>query len=233
MLPVKLLRDNVRRARERIAVAAQRVGREPDEVTLLAATKTRSVEEIAAVIEAGVEEVGENYVQEARAKFVHLGPRVRWHMIGHLQRNKVKAALEIFEVIQSVDSLRLAREISKRAQRQGREVPILIEVKTGGEETKFGVEPAAAAELVEQIAPLEGLRVEGLMTMPPPCADPEEVRPFFRQLRQLAEEIEKLALPRVRMWHLSMGMSQDFEVAIEEGATIVRLGTVLFGPRQE
>jgi pyridoxal phosphate enzyme (YggS family) len=223
--------ENVKRVRERIAQAAARVGRDPDQIMLIGATKTRSVEEIQAAVAAGLTDFGENYVQEARAKFAVLGHSVTWHLIGHLQTNKINAALPIFDWVQTVDSLPLAQALSQRAMAQGRTVRVLLEVRTGGEASKFGFEPEAVGEAAAAIAALPGLQWEGLMTMPPFFDDPEQARPFFRQVRGLAEEIAARGLEAARMTYLSMGMSQDYEVAIEEGSNMVRVGTALFGPR--
>lgn len=223
--------ENLQRVRERIARAAARVGRDPDRITLIGATKSRSVEEIQAAMVAGLTHFGENYVQEARTKFEVLGHAVTWHLIGHLQSNKINAALPIFEWVHTIDSLRLAQKLSQRAAAQGRTVRVLIEVHTGGEASKFGMEPEVVIEAARAITVLPGLQLAGLMTMPPWFDDPEQVRPFFRQVRGLAEEMGAEGLISVPEVVLSMGMSQDYEVAIEEGATMVRIGTALFGPR--
>lgn len=220
--------DNCARVLERIAAAARRAGRRPGEVTLLASTKGRSLAEMDEAIRAGVTVVGENRVQEAEAKYPHLKGRVQLHMIGHLQRNKVKEALRIFDMVHSVDSLRLAEEIEKAAGRAGRVMPVLLEVNVSGEESKFGVGPAGVRPLLSRISQMRAVRVEGLMAMSPLTGDPEKSRPIFRRLRGLASEIEREAFPGVAMGRLSMGMTQDFEVAVEEGATIVRVGTAIF-----
>lgn len=223
---------NCSRVRERIAAAALRAGRRPEEVTLLASTKGRSPAEIDEAIRAGVGVVGENRVQEAEEKYPRLRGRAQMHMIGHLQRNKVKEALRIFDMIHSVDSLRLAEEIEKTGSRMGRVVPVLLEVNVSGEESKYGVGPADVWPLLSKISRMKAVRVEGLMTMSPLSDDPERSRPIFRRLRELASEIERQALPGVTMGRRSMGMTQDFEAAVEEGATIVRVGTAIFGMPQ-
>jgi len=224
--------ENLRRVEERIARAAERSGRSAEAITLVLAAKTVSAERVRAAVEAGAAHVGENYVQEARAKAAALADlSIRWHMIGHLQTNKAKDAVALFEVIQSLDSARLARELSRRAEQAGRVVRALIEVNAGLEESKFGVAAQEVFPLLEQICDLPNLAVEGLMTLGPLAADAERARPTFVMLRELAEEIREQWLPHVSMLQLSMGMSADFEVAIEEGATIVRLGTAVFGPR--
>ena len=221
--------ENVKRVQERMAEAALRVGRRPEEVVLVAATKGRTPEEIEEAIRVGVEVVGENRVQEAEAKFPLIRLPFRKHMIGHLQRNKVKKALKLFEVIQSVDSLRLGEEISKRALQTGRTVEVLVEVNTSGEETKFGVSPEGTLDLVGGLLELEGVSVRGLMTIGPLTEDEGKVRKAFSLLRELREEAEREL--GVQLPVLSMGMSGDFEVAIEEGSTMVRIGTAIFGPR--
>jgi len=221
--------ENLRKVEERIAEAAIRVGRKPEEVSLVAATKDRTAEEVEEAISAGVKIVGENRVQEAEAKFPRIHLPFQRHMIGHLQRNKVKKALLLFDVIQSVDSLRLGEEISKRALQMDRTVEVLVEVNTSGEATKFGIEPEGALDLVGALSELEGISVRGLMTVGPLSENVGEVRRAFSLLRGLRDEIEReldLSLPV-----LSMGMSGDFEVAIEEGSTMVRIGTAIFGPR--
>lgn len=203
----------------------------PDEVTLVVAAKGRAVREVAEVIEAGAAVVGENYVQETEALRAELGDgadRVKWHLIGHLQRNKVRRALPLFDVIQSVDSVRLARAISDRAQRV---VQVYVEVNVAGEASKYGVAPEQTRQLVEEISKLESIRVEGLMTMEPYSEDPEGARPYFRRLRRLFEELNSVEPPKVQMRVLSMGMTNSYRVAVEEGANMVRIGTAIFGPR--
>jgi len=215
---------NILRIRERIAEAALRKGRRPSDVRLMAVTKTVDDERIAEAIAAGVDVIGENYVQEGKRKIEKLGKTVEWHMIGRLQTNKAKYAVALFDLIHSVDRMELAQELSRRAALAGTVTPVLIEVNTGGEDTKSGIPPARALELVRDAASLPNLSVRGLMTMPPWSEDAELSRPYFRRLRELAQAH---GLPR-----LSMGMSHDFEAAIEEGATHIRVGTALFGPRK-
>lgn len=224
--------DNLRRVQERITAAAERAGRSPDEITLVAVTKTRSLDEIRAVIEAGVLDLGENYVQEMEEKAEALaGLSVRWHAIGHLQTNKVRKIAPFVSLVHSVDSLRVARELEKRAGAAGRQVPFLMQVNVAGEESKFGVAPEDAPPLAEELAKLEHARLVGLMTMPPYCEDPEVNRPYFARLRELRDQLVETGIPTDALRHLSMGMTCDFEVAIEEGATLVRVGTAIFGPR--
>jgi PLP dependent protein len=217
---------------ERVAAAAQKVGRIPADITVVAVAKTIPVELIEEAIELGVKHVGENRVQEASPKFEKIGKKVTWHMVGHLQTNKVKRALEIFDVIQSVDSVRLGEAISERAKTIGQAANVLLEVNTSGEESKYGFDPDELHGGVEQICALEGVRIKGLMTVGPLVAKPEEARAAFVLLRELSERISGLGLPDVDMSVLSMGMSGDFEVAIEEGATMIRVGTAIFGGRR-
>ena len=223
---------NYRTIVERIAVAAAKAGRDAREVRLLAASKSQPVDSIRAALAAGVALVGENYVQEAEEKKNQLAEaKVEWHMIGHLQRNKAKLAVELFDVVESLDNLALARELDKEAATRGKIVRALIEVNLAGEESKAGVAKGEVAGLLEKISGLAHVRVQGLMTVPPFRENLEEVRPYFRELRELRDSLNSLNLPHVRLNELSMGMTHDFTVAIEEGATIVRVGTALFGPR--
>ncbi len=218
---------------ERIGRACRRAGRNPEEVQLVAVTKTVDVARIEEAIAAGIEIVGENRVQEAWPKFQVIGNRVRWHMIGHLQTNKVKRALQFAEVIQSVDSVHLAQEIQKQAEKLDRAVEVLIEVNTSGESSKFGFSPESVLEGVQQIASLSRLRVKGLMTIGAFLPDPNDVRPCFQLLRRLRDKIAARGLEGVEMDVLSMGMTDDFEVAIEEGSTMVRIGRLIFGERPQ
>jgi PLP dependent protein len=223
--------ENIQTVREQIAVAARRAGRSPSAVRLMAVTKTVDDTRIGEAIRAGVEIIGENYVQEAKRKIEVLGKSCEWHLIGHLQTNKAKYAVHLFDMIHSVDRMELATELDRRARAAGRVVPVLIEVNVAGEETKSGVPLAAAVDLVRRTAAFENLAIRGLMTMPPWFDDPEEARPTFRTLRELRDRIAAEAIPRVGMGELSMGMTGDYAVAIEEGATIVRIGRGIFGER--
>ncbi|HOM71973.1 MAG TPA: YggS family pyridoxal phosphate-dependent enzyme [Armatimonadota bacterium] len=219
--------ENLAEVKGRIAQAARRSGRTPEDVTLVVVTKKVEVSRILEAISAGATELGENYVQEAVAKWQAIGSAgVRWHFIGHLQKNKVKQAVKVFDLIQSVDSLPLAQEIGKRALDQGRIMDVLIEVRISGEETKHGVSPEDALAFAQEVAQVEGIKLQGFMGMAPFVVNPEEARPFFARLKQLWD---KLPLEQ-RQW-LSMGMSHDFEVAIEEGSNMVRIGTAILGPR--
>lgn len=204
----------------------------PEGVELVAAAKARTPEEIREAVEAGVKYIGENYVQEAREAFKFVGHRTKWHFIGHLQTNKVKKAVEIFDLIETVDSVKLAREIDKRCSAIGKVMPVLVEINSGREPQKFGILPEAAESFIREIAPLENLKVKGLMTMGPAFGDPEKARPYFIETRKTFEKIKSLDIPNVEMKYLSMGMTNSYRVAIEEGANIVRIGTKIFGPRE-
>ena len=223
------LAENLNSLQQRIAAACQRAGRDPSSVTLMAVTKTHPPEAVQAAANLGLVFVGENKVQEAKAKIPLCPGKLRWHFIGHLQSNKARDAVELFEMIQSVDSLALAQELNKRCEQAGKRMPILLEVNLAGEASKFGYAPERLLAELNELNALPRLEVHGLMTVPPWKPDVEQVRPFFRaarELKQRCEEILGAPLPQ-----LSMGMSGDFEVAIEEGATIVRIGTALFGER--
>lgn len=224
--------DNYCKILERIAEAAVKVRRNPKDIKLLGAAKSQSVELVRAAIAAGVRLIGENYVQEAREKKQALSEPVEWHMIGHLQRNKAKLAVEIFELIESLDSVALARELDKEGKKRGKTIRTLIEVNLGGEESKSGIAKDKVGELLKAAGDLSHLSVEGLMTVPPLKEDPEDVRPYFCALRDLQVELQGLKISNVSLKELSMGMTHDYPVAIEEGATIVRIGTALFGPRK-
>jgi len=203
----------------------------PPGVELVAAAKTRTASEILQALEAGVKIIGENYVQEAADVFPAIGGRARWHFIGHLQTNKVKKAVEIFDLVETVDSIALGREIDKRSAAAGKTMDILVEVNSGREQQKAGVLPEEAEPLVRALAGLPHLRVRGLMTMGPFEGDPEDSRPYFKETRRVWEALKTLAIPGTEMRHLSMGMTNSWKVAIEEGATMVRIGTAIFGPR--
>lgn len=204
----------------------------PLDVELVAAAKGRSPQEILEAVEAGVKIIGQNYVQEALAAYPVIGSRAKWHFIGHLQRNKVKKAIEIFDMIETLDSLPLAEELEKRCRQKGKVMPVLIEVNSGREPQKYGVLPEEVEDFVRRLTAFSHLRVLGLMTMGPAFGDPEEARPYFQETRRLFEKLKSLELPGVEMKYLSMGMSNSYRVAIEEGANLVRLGTILFGPRE-
>ena len=222
---------NCRKVLERINEAAGKCGRDPHGIKLLAASKSQSATQIRAAIEAGIRIFGENYVQEAKAKREAIQDPVEWHMIGHLQRNKVKAALELFDLIQSLDSVELAKELDKEGKKRGKTVRTFVEVNLGDEESKSGIHKEKVVSLLQEMGKLSYLRVEGLMVVPPFRENPEESRPYFRALKELQTELRALKLPNVNLQELSMGMTHDYPVAIEEGATLVRIGTAIFGPR--
>lgn len=203
----------------------------PEGVTLVAATKGRSAAEILEAVEAGVKIVGENYVQEAERKHAVVSREVSWHFIGHLQRNKVRQALRIFDLIETVDSAALAREIDRVAGETARVMPVLIEVNIAGEPQKSGVLPEQLEGFLDQFANLPNLAVRGLMTMGPPVADPEDIRPWFRKMREMRDRLRDRCRENISMDLLSMGMSDTWKPAVEEGATLVRVGTAIFGPR--
>lgn len=203
----------------------------PAGVELVAAAKTRTAAEILEAVEAGVAIIGENYVQEAAVVFPVVGRRARWHFIGHLQSNKAKKAAEIFDLVETVDSEALGRELDKRAAAAGRPMEVLVEINSGRELQKAGVMPEDAETLVRALAAFPRLRVQGLMTMGPFEGDPEDSRPYFKETRRVFEALRTAAIPGVEMRRLSMGMSHSWRVAVEEGATLVRLGTAIFGPR--
>lgn len=221
--------ENLNSIQQRIAAACQRDGRATDSVTLLAVSKTHPPETIRAAVECGQLLFGENKIQEAKAKIPLCPGKARWQFIGHLQSNKVRDAVELFELIQGVDSLNIAREISKRAEQAAKTLPILLEVNVAGEASKFGYAPEKLLAELNELNALPRIEIHGLMAIPPYAAVPEKARPYFKRLRELRSECEHILgapLPQ-----LSMGMSGDFEVAIEEGSTLVRLGTALFGER--
>ena len=239
---------NIRHICERITRTAESCGRRTEEITLLAISKTFPREAVADAFTAGICRFGESRVQEAETKipffadttqndtisaqtFYRLFPKPEWHLIGHLQSNKVRRAVELFDVIQSVDNAKLAARISQAALELGKKIPILVQVDLGNEETKFGAPPEEIHGIIEDISDLKGVRLDGLMTLPPYFEDQEEVRPYFCKLREIGEKLETEQPGCLGKRHLSMGMSHDFEAAIREGATIVRVGTAIFGIR--
>jgi len=207
------------------------LGELPAGVELVAAAKTRTPEDILQAVEAGIKIIGENYVQEAREAFELVGRRVKWHFIGHLQRNKVKKAIEIFDMIETLDSPELAAEIDKRCSQAGKIMPVLIEINSGREKQKFGVLPEDAEVLIKTVAELKSIKIKGLMTMGPAFGNPEDARPYFIKTKKLFDKTKALDFPGVEMKCLSMGMTNSYRVAIEEGANMVRIGTKIFGPR--
>ena len=223
------LAANLEKVQQRIAAACARAGRDVNSVTMLAVTKTQPPEVVAEAARLGLTSFGESKVQEAKAKIPLCPGRLRWHMVGHLQTNKCRDAVHLFEMIQSVDSLPLAEEINKRAEQAGKTLPILLEVNLAGESSKFGYRKEQLLADLSRINALRRLEIHGLMTVPPWAPEAEKARPLFRQLRELKTQCEELL--GAQLPHLSMGMTGDFEVAIEEGATIIRIGTALFGTR--
>jgi pyridoxal phosphate enzyme (YggS family) len=204
----------------------------PPGVHLVGAAKTRTPEEIDEAVAAGLQIIGENYVQEAERAFQVVGNRVNWHMIGHLQRNKAKKAVRVFDMIETVDSMKLAREIDKCCGKIGKIIPVLIEINSGEEIQKAGVIPDEAIDLIKEMSTLEHIKVMGLMTMGPFTGDPELARPFFVRTKEIFRKLKEMNLPNVEMRYLSMGMSNSYKVALEEGANMVRIGTKIFGERQ-
>lgn len=231
------LSKNITAVYRRISHAAMRVGRNPEDVKLIAVTKTVGIERIKEAIDLGLRVFGESYVQEAQKKISNFEFRipnlkVEWHLVGHLQKNKVKVAVELFDLIHSLDSIALAEELNKHAEKINIVQGVLIQVKLSEEETKHGVSKEGVMDLIRALSEMKNLKLEGLMTMPPFFDDPEMARPYFRKLRELRDDINELRVTSYELRDLSMGMTNDFEVAIEEGATMVRIGTAIFGGRR-
>lgn len=225
------IEENLSRLKAKIFKACEKVKRNPQEIKIVAVTKNVSVEKIKQALDCGIEIIGENKVQEAQAKYEQIDKKVLWHLIGHLQTNKVKKALEIFDLIQSVDSLKLGEEIDRRAKEKNKVFPILIEVNTSGEPTKYGVKPEQTENLIREMQKLENIRIKGLMTIAPLTDDKEKIRKSFRYLRKTYDELKSMNLTNLELEYLSMGMSSDFEEAIAEGSNMLRIGTAIFGPR--
>lgn len=226
-----MLKDNLFNVEQRIQAACDRAGRDRSEVTLIAVSKTKPESDLQEIYDQGIRDFGENKVQELCRKIENMPKDIKWHMIGHLQRNKVKYIVDQVELIHSVDSFRLAEEINIQAKKKGIVVPILVEVNIAQEESKFGVSKENAIELVKQIAALDGVQIKGLMTIAPYVVDSEENRGYFRKIKDLSVDIKNENIDNVCMDIISMGMTGDFEVAIEEGSTMVRVGTGIFGER--
>lgn len=226
-----MLKENLANVNENIRRACEKSGRPTEDVTLIAVSKTKPVSMLREIYDAGVRDFGENKVQEICEKYEQLPGDVKWHMIGHLQRNKVRQIIDKVCMIHSVDTYRLAEEINIQAKKHRVVMPILVEVNIADEQTKFGISKDDAMLLVEEIAHLDGLRIQGLMAVAPYVDDPEENRKYFREIKQLAVDIQAKRLDNVDMSMLSMGMTGDYAVAIEEGATMVRVGTAIFGER--
>ena len=231
---IEELPSRLARVRERIAAAATRVNRGPEEINLVAVSKTHPAQIVCAAIQAGIAELGENRVQETETKIGEVGREAaRWHLIGHLQSNKVRRAIELFDIIHSVDSVALAQRLDRGCAEAGRPtLPVLIQVDLSHEETKTGITEDALAELVQVVGTCAHLQLLGLMTVPPFFEEAERVRPYFRRLRELRDELRAQHAFGERSGDLSMGMTHDFEVAIEEGATMIRVGTAIFGSRE-
>ena len=226
------VRERFENIQERVAAAALRSGRDPSEVCLVAAVKRVPVDRILEAVDAGVEMLGENYVQEAQRLKEQIHSPVHWHMIGNLQSKKARQAVRLFDVVETVDREKIVNELQRCAQEEGKRLDVMVQVDLAGEVTKSGADPDQTRRLIETVAACENLRCVGLMTMPPFFNDPEGTRPFFAKLRRLRDRLQLSAPQGVQLKELSMGMSGDFEVAVEEGATLVRIGTALFGPRQ-
>ncbi|MGI6332059.1 MAG: YggS family pyridoxal phosphate-dependent enzyme [Zhaonellaceae bacterium] len=224
--------SNLHIVRDKVSQAALKVGRNPEDIQIIAVTKTVDIPQMEEAIAAGITAVGENRVQEITKKYPLLKEKVDWHLIGHLQTNKVKYIIDKVRLIHSLDRFSLVKEISKRAQQQGIVMPVLVQVNVAEEESKFGLKVEEVIPFLKDIVGIKGLKILGLMTMAPFVEDAEEVRYVFRDLRNLAEKITKQAIPGVEMKHLSMGMTNDYEVAVEEGATLIRVGTGIFGQRK-
>lgn len=224
--------SNLHIVRDKVSQAALKVGRNPEDIQIIAVTKTVDIPQMEEAIAAGITAVGENRVQEITKKYPLLKEKVDWHLIGHLQTNKVKYIIDKVRLIHSLDRFSLVKEISKRAQQQGIVMPVLVQVNVAEEESKFGLKVEEVIPFLKDIVGIKGLKILGLMTMAPFVEDAEEVRYVFRDLRNLAEKITKEAIPGVEMKHLSMGMTNDYEVAVEEGATLIRVGTGIFGQRK-
>ncbi|MCM8779781.1 MAG: YggS family pyridoxal phosphate-dependent enzyme [Candidatus Omnitrophica bacterium] len=229
-----MIEDNVRKLREEITQICTKIGRNASEITVIAVSKVRSAKEIKEVVESGITDIGESKVQEAKEKLNILratnyaAQNIKWHMVGHLQTNKARDAVKIFDLIHSIDSVRLAKELDLQAAKIGKVQDILVQVKTSSEPAKFGFSPQETIEAVEKISKFKNLKVSGLMTIAPIVDEPEEARPYFRMLREIKDKITQALNPKPQALILSMGMSDDFKVAIEEGATMLRLGRVIF-----
>ncbi len=227
------IQSNIKKIHDDIRAAAQKSGRDSSRVTLIAVSKRKPSEMIQQAIDAGHRDFGENYIQEAMEKIDLLGRKsATWHFIGHLQSNKAKFAVKYFDLIHTVDKVKLAKEINRQAQKIGKIQEILLQVNIAQETTKSGVKENEIVDIAKQVCRFDNLHVSGLMCMPPFFDDPEDARVYFKRLKQISKDIETLNLPNTTMTHLSMGMSNDFTVAVEEGATLVRVGTAIFGARE-
>lgn len=223
--------ENIKYVLQQVRAAAERANRNPSDITLVAVTKTVPVDKIEQAVKEGYRVLGENRVQELIEKYPAL-PGVEWHLIGHLQSNKVKYIVDKVALVHSLDSVSLAEEISKRMTRLGKAMNVLVQVNIADESTKFGIHPAETEQFIDKIRSLPGIKVQGLMTIGPYAAGDREIRQVFRNLRLLAEKLKAIGFPEVNMKHLSMGMSNDYRIAVEEGATLIRVGSTIFGQRQ-
>jgi len=224
------IKENLEKIAEKIRLKLELAGRDSGDITMVAVTKTVEEDRIREVIASGVRIIGESRVQEAKEKYGKLSNEVIWHLVGHLQTNKAKDAVKIFDLIHSVDSAKLAKEIDKQARKAGKVQKVLIEVNLSGEETKYGLSPEEVIPFLKDISKLPNMKVEGLMTMAPFYENPEDCRPYFRRLKELMEKVKARKIENVEMKYLSMGMTNDYEVAIEEGSNMVRIGRAIFGP---
>lgn len=224
-----IIKNNLEIINQKIKKAALKADKNPEEIKLVAVTKTATIAQIKDAIHAGVKIIGENKVQDAKEKYPIIASDIEWHLVGHLQTNKVKYAIEIFDCIQSVDSIKLAQEIDKRSWQLGKTTNVLIEVNVSGERSKYGIKPKEVESFLKEISEFSRIRVKGLMTIAPIVEVKEKVRPYFRKLKELSEEIKNKNIRNIKMDYLSMGMTDDFEVAIEEGANMLRIGRGIFG----
>jgi pyridoxal phosphate enzyme (YggS family) len=226
---METIKNNLKIISEKIKKAASSVNKNPEEIKLVAVTKTATTEQIKEALNAGVKIIGENRVQDAKEKYQIFTTDIEWHLIGHLQTNKAKYAVEIFDCIHSLDSIKLAQEIDKRSLQFGKIKDVLVEVNVSGEESKYGIKPEEVEPFLKGISEFPRIRVRGLMTIAPIVEDKEKIRPYFRKLQELSKEIKSKNIENVKMDYLSMGMTEDFEIAIEEGANMVRIGRGIFG----
>ncbi len=223
-----MIKDNLKNINKRINAACKKVGRDPSEIAIVAVTKGVDPYTISDAFMQGMRDIGENRVQEAQKKKANVLPGAKWHMIGHLQTNKVKDALELFDLIHSLDSIELARKIDKEANKAGKIAEVLVQVNTSGEEAKYGIKPEEASNFLREVSALQHIKVLGLMTITPLAEDAETVRPHLKRLREIYDAVSQELIPNIEMKYLSMGMSQDFDIAIEEGANMVRIGSAIF-----
>jgi pyridoxal phosphate enzyme (YggS family) len=223
-----MIKNNLKELNNRIKAACKKVDRDPSEVTLVCVTKGIDPYRMSEVFIHGIKDIGENRVQEAQKKQAEVLPGARWHLVGHLQTNKAKDAVKIFDMIHSVDSIELAQKIDKEAKKLDKIIEVLVQVNTSGEEQKYGIDPNTVKDFLREASQLSNIKISGLMTITPLAEDAEAVRPYLRSLREISEAVKAENIPNIEMKHLSMGMSQDFEVAIQEGADIIRIGTAIF-----